>query len=298
MASFVESIQNGTLPEARSDTKILSDAIEYALKTRYAGAKKSEEKAYNTLSMIHRFYQDIKVNESWREVLSYAAAKYIWDELLNIEEQYALYEAQKADPSPLLSIVWDDHVITFDEAVIYRRVNPATGSLQYKCDGADCSPALVNAIEAEEESTDELRKLRANSNTTGTPYGTLNYKEGLFVFKTNKPVKPSADIAVREKQERGSECANVPNMKPHYVLLEEIGRIAMGALGNDLGFTESELKVAKAPRGVKNSVRACALTDIALRFMDELHVDGKKWFYRPLATFYTKHPGILRKKTA
>ena len=72
----------------------------------------------------------------------------------------------------------------------------------------------------------------------------------------------------------------------------------MGALGNDLGFTESELKVAKAPRGVKNSVRACALTDIALRFMDELHVDGKKWFYRPLATFYTKHPGILRKKTA
>jgi hypothetical protein len=276
---------------------VLPDSIENALKNRYAGNKKVEEKAYSTLSMIYRLYQDIKANEGWREALYYAAAKLVWDELFNSEEQYALYQSQNADPSPLLSIVWDDHIVTFDETVVYRRVNPATGSLDYKCDGADCSPALVNAIESEDEATDEIRSLRANNMTAGKPYGTLNYKNGLFVFKTNVPVNPST-TGLREKQERGSECANVPNMIPHYVLLEEIGRIASDTIGTNLGFTESELQKAQAPRGVKNSVRACALTDIALRFMDELRIGGKRWFYRPLPTFYTKHPGILRKKGA
>ena len=297
MTSFFDMIQGGTLPDARSDKKVLPDSIQNALHNRYVGSKKVEEKAYSTLSMIHRFYQDIKANAEWREALYYASAKMVWDELFNIEEQYQLYEELKADPPALLSIIWDEHVITFDESVIYRRVNPSTGKLEYKCDGKDCTPALINALEDEDEETDELRKLRANSNTTGKPYGTLNYKNGLFVFKTNVPVKPSTTEA-REKQERGSECANVPNMIPHYSLLEEIGKITMDTIGTNLGFTESELQKAQAPRGVKNSVRACALTDIALRFMDELRIDGKRWFYRPLSTFYTKHPGILRKKTA
>lgn len=297
LTPFFDSIQDGTLPNARSDKKILPDFVEYALKNRYVGKKKVEEKAYSTLSMVHRFYQDIKGNEEWRERLMYATAKLVWDELLNIEEQYALYKALKDDPPALLSIVWDEHILTFDDIVIYRRLNPATGKLEYKCDGKDCSPALVTAIESEDESTDELRKLRANSDTTGNPYGTINYKNDNFVFKTNIPRKPSTTGA-REKQERGSECAIVPNMIPHYALLVEIGAIGLRALGNNLGFTMSELEEAKPPRGVVSSVRACALTDIALRFMDELNVDSKRWFYRALPSFYTKHPGILRKKGA
>jgi hypothetical protein len=172
-----------------------------------------------------------------------------------------------------------------------------TGSLEYKCDGEACSPALVTAIEAEDESTDELRKLRVNSDTTGNPYGTINYKRGLFVFKTNVPRKPST-TGEREKQERGSECAIVPNMIPHYSLLVEIGQITSRTLGTSLGFTMTELEEAKSPRGITSSVKACALTDIALRFMDEMNLESKRWFYRPLATFYTKHPGILQKKSA
>lgn len=297
LTPFFDAIQDGTLAEARSDKKILPDSIESALKNRYAGNKKAEEKAYNTLSMIYRFYQDIKGTEEWRERLMYASAKLVWDELLNSEEQYALYKALKDDPPALLSIVWDDHILTFDAIVIYRRVNPATGSLEYKCDGETCSPALVTAIEAEDESTDELRKLRVNSDTTGNPYGTINYKRGLFVFKTNVPRKPST-TGEREKQERGSECAIVPNMIPHYSLLVEIGQITSRTLGTSLGFTMTELEEAKSPRGITSSVKACALTDIALRFMDEMNLESKRWFYRPLATFYTKHPGILQKKSA
>lgn len=294
LTSFFEAIQSSTLADARSDKKILPDSLENALKNRYAGNKKAEDKAYNTLSMIHRFYKEIKENDEWREALAYAAGKLVWDEFLSIDEQYSLYQAKQSDPSALLSMIWDDHILVFEEDVVYRRVNPSTGSLEYKCGGDDCSPALIAAVEAEDESTDELRALRANSTTTGKPYGTMNIKNGLFVFKTNVPVKPSTTGA-REKQERGSECAIVPNMIPHYALLEEIGKVAQEALATNLGFVTSELE---GKGGIKNSIRACALTDIALRFLDELRIEEKRWFYRPLPTFYTKHPMILRKKGA
>jgi len=296
--SLVTMIQDGRLPDARSDKKILPDSIENTLKNRYSANKKSYDKVYNSISMFYRFYKDVQANEDWRMLLARAAVKFLWDELLTTDEQYTVYLAKQGENSELMMRAWSENLVSFDGQTIYRFVNPTLGKIQYKCGGADCSPALAAALEAEDESTDEVRSLRANSNTTGNPYGTLNFKKGIFVFKTNVPVRPSLNPAVREKQERGSECANVANMIPHYNVLEEIGRIAQETLRTNLGFVLSELKDAPAPRGVKNSVRACALTDIALRFFDEIGIYRKRWFYRPLATFYTKHPGILPKKTA
>jgi hypothetical protein len=294
---MILTIQNGTFPNARSEKKILPDAMEFAIRNRYKGNKKAEDKAYNSISMIYRFYQDIKTNAEWREIFMYAATKFLWDEILNFEEQYALYQAKKSSASALMSIVWDEHIVVYEGETMYRRINPVTGSLEYKCNGENCSPALVTAFEAEDESTDELRKLRVNTVTTGVPYGTVNYKDGLFVFKTNVPPAPSPNPQIHEKKERGAECANVPNMKPHYKLLENLGDIAQATLGTKLGFTMAELDDAPVPRSIKNSVRACALTDLALRFFDELRIQEKRWFYRPIPTFYTKHLGKLRKKT-
>ena len=295
---FLMSILNGTLENARSDKKILPDALEAAIKNRYVGNKKVEDKAYNTISMIHRFYQDIKANKAWRRFLSFAAAKFVWDEILNFEEQYKLYQEKKDSPTLYLGAAWQEHIVEFEEDILYRRVNPGTGKLEYKCEGKDCSPALVTAFESQDEASDPIRSLRVNTNTTGKPYGTLNFKNGLFVFKTNSPVRPSTKPGVIEKKERGSECANVPNMPPHYLVLEDIGRMAEETLGTNLGFIPSELREADAPRGVKNSVRACALTDIALRFFDEINFQEKRWFYRPIPTFVTKHIGKLQAKTA
>lgn len=296
---FIDSIQTGSLENARSDKKILPDSLENAISNRYTGSrKKVGEKTYSIISMIHRFFQDVKQNEGWRQALATAASKMIFDEILNIEEQYAVYRAKQSDANPLYAQLFDEHVVEYEGEVMYRCLNPATATIEYKCGASACSPALVTAFEADTSAEDPLRKLRANTNTTGNPYGTVNYKNGNFVFKTNVPVNPSTNPALYEKQERGSECANVPNMKPHYNLLEALGSISQEALQTKLGFTFTDLQEAQPPRSVKNSVRACALTDIALRFFDELRIQEKRWFYRPLSTFVTKHPGILRQKTA
>lgn len=296
LRSLARSVETGTLLQ-ESGQKLLPVAVESALKRRYTGNKKAFDRAYNSLSMISRLTTDLQDTPSFRETFSYAVGKFLWDEFLTGEEQYTLYESLKSSNDALLFSIWEEHLVQFEDEVLYRRVNPSTGTLEYLCEGKACSPALVAAVEAEDETTDPLRMLRANATTTGNPYGTLPYKAGLFVFKTNVPVKPSPTPAIREKQERGSECAIVPNMPQHYEKLEALGRIAeASSLHRNLGLTLAEMKDAKAPRSVKNSVRTCALTDLVLRFFDELGLQDKRWFYRPLATFFTKHPGIVEKK--
>lgn len=292
MMPLVDLIVSGSLGDS------LPATIQNVLKVRYSENKKAYDKANNSLSMICRFHKDVQSKKEWRETLANVLVQYLWDEFLTSEEQYTLFLAKQSAPTPWLTSAWTEHLLDFEGETIYRLLNPATATVEYKCDGEACPAALITALEAEDESTDLVRKLRANSTTTGTPYGTLNYKNGLFVFKTNVPVPPSTDPLKKEKQERGSECSIVSNMTPHYAVLESIGNVGIETFGNNFGFEVSILESSPPPRGVASSVRACALTDIALRFLDLFHVQGKRWFYRSLPTFYTNHPGILRKKKA
>ena len=55
-----------------------------------------------------------------------------------------------------------------------------------------------------------------------------------------------------------------------------------------LGLTQEEM--AKKGRSVTNSVRVCTLVELALRMMDSMKVDGKRWFYRPLEAALYGHP--------
>ncbi len=261
--------------------------------------------------MIVRFYQDIKANEGWRLDFSVVVRKFIWDTLLTNDEQYKLFLEKRGDASPEDANLWEENIVSSGRVTGYRRVNPLTGELEYICDGETCAPNLVKLFE--EESSDELLLLRANSKRTGDPYGTLNFKEGLFVFKTNQPPphNPAFDAIQesdsqpmkkkkesKEKHDRGSECAIVSNMKPHYELLSRLGEIARASIGTDLGFTLREMSEVPAPRSFKNSVRACAITELCLRFFDALNIEEKRWFYRPVSTYLTGHLGRKTKKAA
>ena len=45
---------------------------------------------------------------------------------------------------------------------------------------------------------------------------------------------------------------------------------------------------------IRNSIRLCTLMDLVLRYMDEEQIDRKKWFFRPIMSFYTGHKGLFR----
>lgn len=309
--AFVETIQQGTLAPPRSDKKILPEGMEIALKNRYEKSKKSYDRSYNSLSMVMRLYQDIKANAEWREAYSLAVRKFIWDTLLSNDEQYKLFTEKQEDATPEDATLWEENLVNSGSTFAYRRVNPTNGEMEYICNGAPCPPNLIKLFE--EEPSDEYLLMRANAQTTGEPYGTLNYKDGIFVFKTNQPPAHNRSFdeiqasdsqpmkkkrESKEKHDRGSECANVSNMKPHFELLIKLGDIASSSLRTNLGFTLREMSEVPEPRSFKNSVRACALTELCLRFFDELRIGEKRWFYRPVSTLLTGHIGRKAKKAA
>lgn len=256
------------------------------VKARYTSPK-SSQRVRDSMGMITSWvYRFLRTNEAERGIYASVVADFIWDEFVTVQEQYALYNENKDAANDILRDVWGENTIQSGSTSAFRFVNPMTGVVQYMCDGKPCSPALIRVFE--DEPTDILRGLKANRTTTAQIYGTVNYKRGAFVFKTNEAVGPE-----KKQPEIGSECANVSNIAAHYKLLERIGQLIAEPLGMNFDLVNEKMTVGEY--SFKNSVRACALTDLLLRYLDKKSVGGKRWFYRPLQTLRTKHRGILAK---
>jgi len=282
LMAFVSSIREG---KATSD---LPPAVIDQIRIRYGSIQKSFQRVRDAMSMITTWvYRYIKADEAKRHIFAVAVAEFLWDEFLTVQEQYNIFMEAKDTTSEILKLMWVENTVQSGSTSAYRFVNPMTGTIQYICDGKLCSPALVRVFE--EEPTDILRGIKANTTTTAPIYGTVNYKAGTFVFKTNKAVAPE-----KKQPETGSECANVSNIAAHYKLLEQIGELIKGPIGTNFDLVNEKMTTGEF--SFKNSVRACALTDVLLRYLDKQKVTGKRWFYRPIATLKTKHRGILPKK--
>jgi hypothetical protein len=157
--------------------------------------------------------------------------------------------------------------------------------MEYMCDGKPCSDAIIKLLEDPEN--DPYQNLKADSSKTGEVYGTVNFKRGIFVFKTNRPVAPG------KKPDVGSECGNVSTVSAHMKLIKEIGELSARYAKTTMGLQTEVLEGARTFK--KNSNKVCMLTDLALRMLDSMGTNGKRWFYRPISTIKTGHRGLLRK---
>jgi len=43
---------------------------------------------------------------------------------------------------------------------------------------------------------------------------------------------------------------------------------------------------------ITNNIRGCTIVDLVLRYMDKLRVAEKRWFFRPVSAYYSKHRGL------
>ena len=85
---------------------------------------------------------------------------------------------------------------------------------------------------------------------------------------------------------RGSECSINSGTTYELNLLERFGKSLIKAGHSDLGMNDIEM----GRRRIANSVRVCTVSDLALRYMDKVRVEGKRWFYRPLEAKLHNHP--------
>lgn len=162
---------------------------------------------------------------------------------------------------------------------VLRLFKPGDGSVEFLCEGGEpCRSAVVEEIEKDKEKLDNLRKIDLTGRGTGALYGFLVSKNGSLVFKTNAPIKN-----VGEKPGKGSECANVSTIRLHLDKLRKLGPILAAN-----GFTDFQLNdvYMTSRHKIEHATRACTLLEFVLRYMDGVGVDRKRWFLRPVGSFY------------
>ena len=272
--SWSESINEGS-----ADLSI-PNSVKNQINKRYGSNKKEVERVINSFEMIPWLYTVVQEDEDKRSILATVMCEMVWDEYLKQKEQYALYKSALDNDIVQTVETAEEHQVRSGSQYGYRSINPKTGILEYICEGAPCSPALVKVFE--DDDSDELKGLKANNEVSAPLYGSVTYKRGAFVFKTNKPLPKE-----KKHPDKGSECAIVSTVAAHRKTLTEIGDMVKTIIGTDLDLNKETLENR---RSFKNSARFCALTDLTLRMINKLDTT-KRWFYRPIAAFKSGHKG-------
>ena len=309
---WATAIHTGTAPTDEIPTTVLQ-----AIAARYVGDEQEREKSW--LTMINWMYEHIEGSEeysaeqkqSYRSGLSQTLIEFIWDESLRPGEQLQLI----AD-SDVAKSAARQQIVQKGSTTAFRFVDPITGVLKYVCGAAPCSDAVTRVFETDYE--DPVNSMKANTDTTGAIYGfnVPKSKERRLIFKTS-----SAPPAPGGKPEKGGECAIISTISYHIQMLKRISDILVeegyprfiliDTILDEKARQKKEKEEAKAQgrkpvpipkrgnRTFENAVRACALKDIILRWMNIMQSKkegkAKRYFYRPVAALKSGHKGIISK---
>lgn len=277
-------------------------AVITAIEARYAAGEQLRELEY--MNMFNWVYETIHTKTEspdrrklYETALSQALLDCVWDISLRPSEQQALLEDELALQAAR------EQLVEISGRRAYRYVDPSNGTLKYICADGPCSPAVAQVFET--NAADPYNRVKADTSTTGRMYGFISakFKEARLLFKTGKNLPPPGG-----KVEQGSECANISNISFHINMLKEIGELCeaegytrlflVDEVLNDVGKWKKGYQ--KAGLQARNSVRACALKEIVLRWMDLLETQkgggaagarGRRYFFRPISAVKTGHKG-------
>ena len=309
-----------------NDTSVIDDIpaeVLTSIASRYIGDEQSREKSW--LTMISWLFEHIHTSKEYTvenktlylQGLSNTLLELIWDESLRPNEHLQLIQsgdefAKKAGK---------EQIVERDGVKAFRFVDSITGTLKYMCGMSACSEAIKKEFEL--NPADPLRGVVVNTDTTGSLYGFIvpKAKERRLIFKTSSPPAPNG------KLEKGGECAIISTISYHITMLKEISEILVAEGFPKFILTEEildeksrkkkEREIAKSTGGkvvvqpkrpgrtFENAVRACALKDIILRWMDIMNTGAaaaaaaagakRRYFYRPVAAMKSGHKGAVQK---
>ena len=214
--------------------------------------------------------------EAFRKTLLF----YFWDEWLTFQEQTFLVYSTGLN---VLECIRENQYL-LGKILVNRFIDPKRNEIQFICEGGQtCIKSVVDEIKR--DSSEPLRTFVVNNKTTGGPYGFVVPKNGEVVFKTADPPYEGSKV------NRGKECGNVSTMTGHISNLVEIGDILKTAGKSDFDLNRGTIL---GTRKIKNSTRACTLINLLIRYLDVDMLNGKRWFFRPVQTYYTGHKGTFR----
>jgi hypothetical protein len=290
----------GELAEPKK-TGAMPPGLDALLRKRYDYSQDKMRRVLEELSMVTYFYNNIKATPALLSRMTIVILQFLWDQYLSNEEQFALFKRLRTDPmfASVMDTIWNEQKVSAGSTVGFRMINRSTNTLEYYTLRDNTFSLEQNGVIIKRlDDASTTAGLRANTDTTGYLYGTLNVKRGQFVFKTNVPVAPNEENPEKEIKGRGRECANSSASTYHKDKLYGLGEKAAEptALRTDLGLNRSVIE--QGPRAIPktNANMICTLTELTLRFFHANAIDTKFWFFRPIATLKTGHPAIVGMK--
>jgi len=201
---------------------------------------------------------------------------FFWDNWMSLENKMLLSRLAAARGT---EVMINEDVFRLGRIEVQRFMNPENGEIMYMCDGEPCRAAVVDEVER------GTVKPVVGQTETGELYGFIVPKNGALVFKTNEPPEPGKKLG------KGAECQIVSNITEHNKKLVRLGGVLRRAELNDL---DLRLVVLVEERKLENATRSCCLLELVCRYMDLQRVNGKRWFYGPVMSWYSGHRGLFR----
>jgi len=207
-----------------------------------------------------------------------AVLEYLWDEWIHPSQQVRLLGTR----NPLYTVIASEQILKNGPITVFRSINPITNVVDYTCeDGNPCSRSITETFQA--LSSDPVKQRKRDERTTGSLYGFMVPKRGTMIFKTTEPTDKFRAVS-------GQECATITT-KSHWLdKLVHIGDHFTTLKQPNLGLDKEHLSYST---DIINSTRGCTVLDLILRYVDKIGLQGKRWFFRPIAAYLTGHRGLV-----
>jgi hypothetical protein len=234
------------------------------------------------LDMIIWLYRSrsLRENEEYRSILSYVALEFVWDYCLTFIEQI---ELSKEKENSVIQKVAAEHLLKNN---VFRFIssNPPF-NMMYWCDTKMCDQIIIDMME--KDTTEKYSILKANIETTAPYYGFLVPKSSSIV--TFKLVGINSRVAeVNNVPPTGAECKGIQTKAPKLEVLYKLADYLKDSGLPDFDLNKLVLENT-ADRIPKNTNAYCALIEFILRWMDIKKIKNRRWFYRPISAYKTKH---------
>jgi len=278
--SMAQKLQNRTL-----ENKLQQTLIEL-IKQKYKSNPLKANDILNSFEMVFWLYRGLKDSVDNRKIFSYVFLDYIWDNILNIQEQLILSN----NNNEIIMKVAEEQII--QNGKYYRFLNLSEPyEIQYYCGNKLCYEAEKQLLE--KDSKDSYNKLpHADKSNVGEVYGFLTPKARHLIFKTNIPA------SVGSQPKGGQECINTTSRKANVEFLYLLGKILNESIRTDFNLNIETLDPEKGKYKLSNPNQYCTIREFVLRIMDEKKILGKRWFYRPISAYKTNHKSRTTKGKA
>jgi hypothetical protein len=267
-AEFWDSLNNWLDTLLRSEKKEIGINIERKIELYTSGSKAKTKVFLDKLKAIINIYNCISNGELFKKV----ALQYFWDEWLDTDIQIKLLQEGIVDPN-------NEQLVQSGNIKAIRTINPKSGTLNFICEnGEPCSRIIVDAFK---KMADSIKSRSADSIQTGKIYGFIVPKKGKMVFKTQSPHGSGGVPDI------GEECAIITS-KSHFIDRYNLLRRELDIAVSKETYLDKN-KLDASITSLENATQRCIYLDFILRYYDEIRLHGKRWFFRPIAAYMSKH---------